>query len=217
MVTLIRFRKTCQGGFTMLEAMLGFTIAAILLTATTPLLLIAVSTRVYNYQLEQAAQLAQAQINQVQAVMSQGVAPLNEGPLLPPPAAAGTRVSQVGAPTAIITDVSQRNDVNQVLVIDNNSDGQADFLVQVFRDTGVRFTQGSAAGQLAVFRMGVRVYSGNAIGNIANLSTQLSTVNFSSGLTQQVSKPLAVAYSEVSRSDLKLSLEQYRTYLTSNP
>ncbi|MDV3001958.1 MAG: hypothetical protein N5P05_003564 [Chroococcopsis gigantea SAG 12.99] len=216
MVTLIRFRKTCQGGFTMLEAMLGFTIAAILLTATTPLLLIAVSTRVYNYQLEQAAQLAQAQINQVQAVMSQGVAPLTRGPYYLP-AAAGTRVSQVGAPTAIITDVSQRNDVNQVLVIDNNSDGQADFLVQVFRDTGVRFTQGSAAGQLAVFRMGVRVYSGNAIGNIANLSTQLSTVNFSSGLTQQVSKPLAVAYSEVSRSDLKLSLEQYRTYLTSNP
>ncbi len=217
MYSLTRLLKNPRSGFTMVEAMMGFTIGAIILTATTPLLLVAVSTRIYNYQLEQAAQIAQGQINQIQAVMSQGVAPANEASLLPPASAVGVSVSQVGAPDTLVTSVTQRDAVNKALAIDNDGNGSTDFIVQIFRDPGVRFNQGSASGQLAVFRMGVRVYAGVAASNMSGLSTQLSTINFTNGLSQQLNRPLAVAYSEISRSDLKLSLEQYRAYLNSNP
>jgi type II secretory pathway pseudopilin PulG len=205
-----------DGGFSLTEALVGFTIATGLVAAIAPLVLIAVSTRLYNYRVEQATQLAQTQINRIQTLMAQGVQSSQETQL-PPATAAGVRVSQVGAPTATETSLTALSSPTEALEVDTNNDGQPDYLVQMFRDQGLRFTDGLAENQLAVFRMGIRVYSALAGDNLANLSTNLAPINLTQGIGQQRTKPLAVLYTEISVNDLRGSLTRYRDYLASPP
>jgi hypothetical protein len=109
------------------------------------------------------------------------------------------------------------NSPTEALEVDTNNDGQPDYLVQMFRDQGLRFTDGLAENQLAVFRMGIRVYSGLARDNLANLSTNLAPINLTQGIGQQRTRPLAVLYTEISVNDLRGSLTRYRDYLASPP
>jgi hypothetical protein len=195
---------------------MGFTIATGLVAAVAPLVLIAVSTRVYNYRVEQATQLAQAQINRIQTLMAQGVRADQENQL-PPATAANVRVSQVGIPTSTVTALTALDSPTKALEVDTNNDGQPDYLVQMFRDQGLRFTEGLAEDQIAIFRMGIRVYSGLARDNLANLSTNLASLNLTQGIGQQRVRPLAVLYTEISVNDLRGSLTRYRDYLASPP
>jgi hypothetical protein len=195
---------------------MGFTIATGLIAAVAPLVLIAVSTRVYNYRVEQATQLAQAQINRIQTLMSQGVRSDQENQL-PPATAANVRVSQVGIPTTTVTSLTALDSPTKALEVDTNNDGQPDYLVQMFRDQGLRFNEGLAENQIAIFRMGIRVYSGLARDNLSNLSTNLASLNLTQGIGQQRVRPLAVLYTEVSVNDLRGSLPRYRDYLASPP
>jgi type II secretory pathway pseudopilin PulG len=205
-----------DSGFSLTEALVGFTIATGLVAAIAPLVLIAVSTRLYNYRVEQATQLAQTQINRIQTLMAQGVK-TDQETQLPPATAAGVRVSQVGVPTVLETSLTALNSPTEALEVDTNNDGQPDYLVQMFRDQGLRFTDGLAENQLAVFRMGIRVYSGLARDNLANLSTNLAPINLTQGIGQQRTRPLAVLYTEISVNDLRGSLTRYRDYLASPP
>lgn len=198
-------------GATLIEALMALIVATILLSFITPLIFLAVATRVQNRRAEQAMEIAQSEIDQVQVLMAQGVEVANEDQL--PPEASGVTVSQVAgfaAPTAIAS--STPVPATQVEEVDFDKDGDADFLRQSFRDSGVRFDQGPTAGQLAVFRMGVRVYSIAAAENLGSLQTTPASLQFTSGLGKQKVQPLAVLYTEVSRSDVKLSLTLYEQY-----
>lgn len=208
-----RLAKASQQGFSLIEAMVGFTIVSTLLAALAPVILVAVATRLQNYRAEQAMQLAQSQVNRVQTLMSQGVEQSQETGKIPPPAAKGTKVAKVDPPTNTVTDLNKVDSTSKALEIDYDKDNQPEFIVQLFRDQGVRFTQGTAEDEMAVFQMGVRVYAGSAKDNLGSLSTEPASLNFTQGLGEQKIKPLAVVYTEISRSDLQLSLPQYQTYL----
>lgn len=205
-----------NAGFSLTEALVGFTIAAAVLAAIAPLVLLAVSTRLYNSRIDRATQLAQAQISRVQTLIARGVPVARENEL-PPAASAGTRVSRVGAPTRTVTELTDLDSPTKALEVDTDSDGRSDYLVQVFRDPGLRFTEGGAREQLAVFRMGVRVYSSAARDNLGDLSIELAPVNLTRGIGLQRTRPLAVFYTEMSVSDLRVSLQRYRDYLNSPP
>jgi type II secretory pathway pseudopilin PulG len=214
MLTSPRHKPTA--GFSLTEALVGFTIATALMAAIAPIVLIAVSTRLYNHRVDRATQLAQTQINRIQTLMARGV-PVFQENQLPPPTSQGTRVSRVSAPTTTVTSLTSLDSPTKALEVDIDSDGRGDYLVQMFRDQGLRFTEGLAQEQLAVFRMGVRVYSSLARDNLGNLSTDLAPINLTSGIGQQRVRPLAVLYTEMSVSDLRISLQRYRDYLNSSP
>ncbi|PSF39233.1 hypothetical protein C7H19_00125 [Aphanothece hegewaldii CCALA 016] len=207
-----RLFKTSDQGFSMIEVMVGFTIASAVLAAMAPVLLIAMSTRVQNYRAEQAMQLAQSEINRVQTLMTQGVQQTQEGKI-PPAAGNGVKVAQVGPPTSLVTDPNALDSPSKALAVDNDNDSKPEFIVQMFRDNGVRFTSGSAEGDLAIFQMGIRVYAGVAKDNLGSLQTETASLGLSKGPGEQKIKPLAVLYTEVSRSDLQLSLQRYKKYL----
>lgn len=208
-----QFLKSSEQGFSLIEAMMGFTITAAVLAAMAPVLMIAVGTRLQNYRAEQAMQLAQSQINRVQTLMTQGVPQSYETGVIPPAATQGTRVNQVAAPTTVVTDPNALDSPTKALLVDYNNDNRPEFMIQMFRDQGVRFTAGTAVDQLAVFQMGVRVYAGAARDNIGSLQTTAASFNLTRNFGEQRTKPLAVLYTEVSRSDLQLSLQRYQQYL----
>lgn len=196
----------------MVEVMMGFTVASALLASIAPLLLLAVSTRLHNYRAEQAMEIAQGHIHRIQALMTQGIDPEFEQGLLPPEATGA--VSQVDGPRSTETNPKNVDSPDEAIELDYDNDGKPEFLVQLFRDRGVRFNDGVAQGQLAVFRIGVRVYSGMAKDNLGNLSTEVVHLNLTESYGNQQTQPMAVFYTEVSRSDLRMSLQEYREYLT---
>jgi type II secretory pathway pseudopilin PulG len=206
--------KTSEQGFSLVEAMVGFTIASALLAALAPFLLMTISTRVQNYRAKQAMELAQSQINRIQTLMTQGVPQNQELGKIPPPAPKGVKVAQIGPPTILVTDPAYLDSPTKALEIDYDNDQNPEFIVQMFRDEGVRFDQYSVAqDQLAVFQVGIRVYAGAAKDNLGSLETPLASLNLIQGFGQQKFRPLAVLYTEVSRSDLKPSLQIYADYL----
>lgn len=202
--------NTSEQGFSLVEITVGFTIASAILAAMAPFLLLTVSTRVQNYRAEQAMQLAQSQINRVQTLMTQGVPKNQELGKIPPAAAPGAKVAQVGPPTSLVKKPEELDSPTKALEIDYDNDNNPEFIVQMFRDEGIRF---DVEDGLAVFQIGIRVYAGVAKDNLGSLSTQAASINFIQGLGQQKTQPLAVLYTEVSRSDLKPSLERYQDYL----
>jgi type II secretory pathway pseudopilin PulG len=210
---LLPAAKAPQQGFSLIEATIGFTIASALLAALAPLLLVAVSTRVQNYRAEQAMQLAQSQINRIQALMTQGVPQTQEVGKIPPAAATGSKVSEVGPPSTLVTEATALDSPTKALAIDYDKDDNPEFIVQMFRDEGIRFAQGVAEDELAVFQVGIRVYAGSAKENLDSLETENASLGLSQGLGEQKIRPLAVLYTEVSRSDLQLSLQNYKDYL----
>jgi type II secretory pathway pseudopilin PulG len=193
--------------------MVGFTIASALLAAIAPLLLVAVGTRVQNYRAEQAMQLAQSHINRIQTLMTQGVVETQETGKIPPATSKWSQTSPVGAPTTVVTKPEDLDSVTKALAIDYDNDQKPEFIVQMFRDEGIRFDSGAAQDELAVFQVGIRVYAGSAKENLGSLQTEAADINLTQSFGQQKFKPLAVLYTEVSRSDLQLSLQKYSEYL----
>ncbi|WP_013324229.1 hypothetical protein [Gloeothece verrucosa] len=208
-------------GFTIVEALVGITVAGLVFASTAPLILLAMATRLQSYRALQAMQIAQGEINRVQVLMSEGIKQDQETGQLPPPVASNVAITQVAAPTTSVKDatISAVDQSSKALEIDldNNPNTTDDvFLVQTFRDAGIRFDQGTAVNQLAIFRMGVRVYSGLAKSNLGSLQTTPISLNVTQSLAQQRTRPLAVLYAEVSRSDLQFSLQKYKQYLNNN-
>lgn len=214
--------KNQSDGFSILECLLAIMVVTAVISFITPLIFLAVATRVQNRRVEQAMELAQSEIDRVQVLMAQGVTTAEETNL-PPDKENSTTITDVAAveaPTSVMTTLVSSvmsspfpTNAGQLRRIDINGDGNPDFLIQIFRDQGARYDKGIAGGQLAVFRMGVRVYASVALANVNNLGTRMAEVKFASGLGSQTTNPLAVYYTEVSRSDLDLSLETYEDYL----
>jgi type II secretory pathway pseudopilin PulG len=206
-------KKTSEQGLTLLETLVGILVITIVLAASTPPILIAAATRIQNRNAEQAFQIAQQEVDRVRLLMEQGdYADAN----LPPADSSITdpnNIKNVSAPTTSCNKPCTPTTPTQAI-----QDG--DFLIQTFRETGVREQQVGADpdgnNQVIAFRMGVRVYSNAAIQNLANggsLEKEAASLQMTDGLGQQRQKPLAVLYTDFVRGDLTLSLQGYRNFL----
>ena len=210
----LKLAKNREKGSSLPEVIGSMTIAAVMLSVVSPMLVLASASRLVATRTEKAMEIAQSEIDRVKTKMSQGVFKDDTSGKVPPVTA--QNLGAVSAPTEI---VSKREDLTdgKLLEIDLDHDGEHDFLVQLFRDDGVSFAGGYfTKNQLASFRMGVRVYAHVAKKNLSSLETEPASIYFTQGLQDHQVKPLAVLYADIFRSDSKLSLKQYQDYLQNN-
>jgi len=207
-------------GFSLLEVIVSILVFGIVLGFMAPLVFVVQATRVQNRRFEQALALAQRELDRMQAEVIRGVEagdneegnPLAAG-RVPPETAA--ELAAAPAPTAVVASYGEISAPTHGLAVDVDGVGDGDYLVQTFRDAGLTFGEdGAAAQEFALFRMGVRVYAGEAADNFgAGLGTERAPVTLTTGLGQHATQPLAVLYGEVARSDREASLDSYRDYL----
>jgi type II secretory pathway pseudopilin PulG len=216
-------------GLTLLEALVAMIIISVIISVITPPVFIAVATRVYQRKTEQALNIAQQEIDAVRRVVSAGDYTANNfGTKLPPAIASGT-LKAYAAPTAycVPTDVApyctsptastavERGESSGGVA--GSTDSSSVFYVQVFRDTGT--TLSSVDTIPSTFRMAVRVYEARP-GNGVTLGTDQAPLTFTTGKSRRTGNqalPLAVLYTEVSRGDVKGSLNSIQRYLTTPP
>ncbi len=223
-------------GLTLIEGLVAIIIVSITLVSITPPIFWATGTRVQNRRAEQALQLAQGEIDRVRTVMDQGKATIN---LLPPVPSALTdnnlRSANIAAPTIpkdtnVVTvnpqctnlddgkapDSTQKYlQVNTDPNPENAKDCKANFLVQTFRSKGIDENGGdpNTTGLIPVgFVMGVRVYSIVAESNLkaGKGLTEQASLKGTNGLGNQLTRPLAVQYSTIVRSNASQNLDIYR-------
>jgi prepilin-type N-terminal cleavage/methylation domain-containing protein len=220
-----------SSGFTLIESLVAIIIIAITIVSVTPPILWATGTRVQNRRAEQATQLAQSEIDRIRTGIERGdfgVADL--------PAEVGTTYSpdNAAAPTAI--DQTRKRSIvpscnpttsgpppaaaTNVMPVDTDPDAtcKPEFYVQVFRGKGITLAgSGSTAVPDGVI-IGVRVYSNSIATNPnaaaptlrAGLSNQPGKLRATNGLGTQQSRPLAVQYSVVIKSNTSNGLDLYR-------
>lgn len=104
----------------------------------------------------------------------------------------------------------------QYLPVDTDGDCRADFLVQIFRNDGICSDGPCSASALPVadrrplaFSVGVRVYSAIAKQS-PTLYAEKARLTGTTGTGQTGSRPLAVLYSTVAKSDSSTALNRYR-------
>ncbi len=128
-----------------------------------------------------------------------------------------TAVAATGTTAAIPAD-QHYPPVDQYLPVDTDGDCKADFLVQIFRNDGICSDGPCAASTLPladrrplVFSVGVRVYAAIAKqATVATLEPEKSRLTGTTGTGQTGSRPLAVLYSTVAKSDSSTALNRYR-------
>ncbi len=219
-------------GLTLIEGLVAIVIVSITLVSITPPIFWATGTRIQNRRAEQALQLAQGEIDRVRTIVDQGKATIN---LLPPIGAANIRaVNSVAAPTTpkdsnviSVNPLCTNQDdgkapdsptkylqVNTDPNPENPKDCKANFLIQTFRSNGID-SNGIAATAGVVpdgFVIGVRVYSIVAEPNLKTGKglTEQASLKGTNGLGNQLTRPLAVQYSTIVRSNASENLTIYR-------
>ncbi len=224
-------RRSDQG-LTLIEGLVAIVVVSITLVSITPPIFWATGTRVQNRRAEQALQLAQGEIDRVRTIVDQGQATLK---LLPPVGADNIRLANsVAAPTSaksgIVTvnpscKITKNNGespaIGEYIQIntdpnpEDSSDCKPNFLMQTFRSTGLDGDGKPITDTTTIpegFVMGVRVYSivaePNLIGSKAE--TTQASLKGTNGLGNQLTRPLAVQYSTIVRSNASKNLDLYR-------
>lgn len=225
-------QTTCSSGFTLIESLVAIVVISITLVAITPPIFWATGTRVQNRRAEQALALAQGEIDRVRAEVERGgstaitdlpasagatsVFATYEGPV---PTAAWSKMRST-KPSKNTAEIVTAGDArfpaaNQYIPVDTDGDGIADFLVQVFRDTGVCDSTPTACGATDVpriFNMTVRVYAAMAKDStLAKLSNTKASLTGTTGTKQAKDRPLAILSSQVARSVNSKALGQYQS------
>ena len=221
-------------GLTLIEGLIAIVIVSITLVSITPPIFWATGTRIQNRRAEQALQLAQGEIDRVRTLVDQGQATID----LLPPIAVGVAnirlVNNVAAPTipkdgnviSVNPLCTNRDDgkapdsptkylqVNTDPNPENSNDCKANFLIQTFRSTGFDENGIVPTGTTAPagFVMGVRVYSIVAEPNLkeSKALTEQASLKGTNGLGNQLTRPLAVQYSTIVRSNASKNLDIYR-------
>jgi prepilin-type N-terminal cleavage/methylation domain-containing protein len=223
------FFKFIQGyshskkGLTLIEVLAAIVLLSVIIITMAPPLLLSAATRVKMRRASQARLIAQEQLNSVQTIMmrsrDQKLPTNDDGKYkgLPPIISGSTSsIYETPPPSNLIAEDKQSDSATDARRVDVNNDGEPDFFVQVFREQGALFSAGQAQCEPALFRMGVRVYSILAEDNLNELETEKISLQMTNGLKGQNTNPMAVLYTEVSRSDREFSLNAYRDYLTGN-
>lgn len=205
-----------QKGLTLIESLTAIVITGVILSLIAPPLLLSAATRIQSRKAEQAQGIVRQEIDRIRAALSRedGIPVENEDGFVPPETTADP-LNSAPSPNDLVNQRSNLDAPRKALRVDVDGDGEDDFFVQLLRNPGARFGSGIATCQLAVFEMGVRVYDIAAAENLTNNTLGIApiSVQMTSGLNQRETNPLAVGYTEVSRSDLKISLLEYREYL----
>ncbi len=125
------------------------------------------------------------------------------------------------ATTAAVPPDKQYPDVGQYLPVKTTTDldcTKPDFLVQIFRNDGI-CADGLACSASALpvnerqplaFSVGVRVYSAIAKNSTTALQKEKASLTGTTGTGQAGTRPLAVLYATVAKSDASASLNNYR-------
>lgn len=197
-------------GTSFLELLTAIFIIGTVLAVSAPILALVAASQVHTRQVEQAMDLAQSEIDLIQTRMNRGVS-VRDNQQLPPKVTSGELTD--APPPNDIKDDTDSPAATAAFKVDVDKNNEPDFLVQTFRNKGMCFGSGSSNKEVAVFRMGVRVYSMAAEDNLMNnrLETQVASLQFSG--KERTTRPLVAFYTEISRSDLPFSLHAYERYL----
>ena len=217
-------------GLTLLEALMAIIVIALTVSAITPAFVLALATRVQSQRAEQAAQLAQKQIDEARLIMELDSVddpntddgdPTNDTDVeiredFLPLDTGDAEVEDVDAPTAFLPIADAKcdgslfqPDETEACQVDVDGDDNADFAVQVYRVNSY-----SSPNGLVAFQMGVRVYHIQASANLGNLRTERTSVGLSSGPYNNEersyrSAPLSVVYATIARSEADNALCDY--------
>lgn len=193
-----------QQGLTLLECLVAIGVIAVVVTAFTPQIFLAVATQVQNRRAEQALQLAQGEVDRVRRTVERGDFADTE---LPP--VGGSQVRQEAAPGSAARLTQNQlypASSGQGALVDVNGDGRDDFIIQTFRTPGIELD-----GRRGAFGLGVRVYAFTTNqGGFENPPQKAASLSFTSAAGQQQRRPLAMIYTTVARSDNRNSLCKYR-------
>jgi len=234
-VKLLLKSRSRHSGFTLIESLVAIMVIAITVVSITPPIFWATGTRVQNRRAEQALSLAQGKIDEVRSLVERGTYTLADLPSVtadtksggvrpypagPAPTATWDKKQSVKLTCNSISSLSATDSkqppVTQYLPVDTDGDSPScnpDFLIQVFRNAGVCVSGACQAGEVPVaFSVGVRVYGANAAkATVASLGQEKAKLIGTSGTGQTGTKPLAVLYATVAKSNSPQSLQQYRT------
>lgn len=222
-------------GLTLIEGLVAIIIVSITLVSITPPIFWATGTRIQNRRAEQALQLAQGEIDRVRTLMDQGKATTSLLPAaiattgslrsanVPAPTTAGNIATMNPQCTSLDNGSPAVDKYTQVTTDpnpDNAKDCKANFLIQTFRSVGLDENGLVPTGTTAPagFVMGVRVYSIVAEPNLkaGKGLTEQASLKGTNGLGNQLTRPLAVQYSTIIRSNASQNLDIYRK-LCPNP
>lgn len=218
-----------EAGLTLIECIVAIVIVSVVGVAITPPLFLATAARVQNNRAEQSVQIAQGEVDKVRVLVEQGSYSSDD---LPGPGAA--EVTKTATPTAVLenslSSTHQPCDdtldpsfsppaANELLPVDVNGDCQSDFLIQVFRsadNSQVIATAADGTEVPLVFGLGVRVWVDTPTlrNNLTVLDATPASLTITAGTGDQATRPLAVAYTRIARSDLNVS---YQTFCLSLP
>lgn len=222
LLLLNKNKTSSEQGLTLLEVIASIVMISVILVAIAPPLLLSVATRVKMRRASQAMLIAQEEVNRVQGIMARSRdenLPTESDDCDPTESVC----SYVGLPQTIgqntnLKDFSAPDSNSELEEFDVDDDGNADFFVQTFRDQGALFAGGGTRCEPAVFGIGVRVYSTLAEDNLqsGNLETEEISLQMTSGLKGQSTKPMTVLFATVSRSDMGGSLDTYQDYINNN-
>ena len=142
-------------------------------------------------------------------------------------AKAAVPATETTAAVPAVAADKQYPDLNQYFPVDTTTTNAAsvckpDFLVQVFRNEGIcadapgglckNSAQPASERRPLAFSVGVRVYSAIAVknGGTAPLEKEKASLKGTTGTAQAGTRPLAVLYATVAKSDSSNSLNRYR-------
>ncbi|MBM0743267.1 type II secretion system protein [Phormidium sp. CLA17] len=199
-------------GLTLIECLVAIVLIAITVVAITPPIFVATASRIQSRRVEQANQIAQAEVDRVRVVMERvptaetqlpptgtGVA---SGPNLSALASTvgdcGTGINQYPSPTAQAPSTS-------VIPVDIDDDCIPEFAMQVFRENDCKPIGSPATVPPYSFDLTVRVYGYKTGDAMTNLDAKRMTLGLTTGragddpTTGALRKPLQVLSTRVSR------------------
>ena len=186
-------QKSSELGLTLLEVLIGILIISVVVVASTPSLILGVATRVQARRAEEAFNLAQQQVQQIELLVEQGKYLKDDLPK-----AANITNNQdpkeAPAPTSFCSTCTKYSDptATQLFKLDQDSE----YLVQVFRSPGKPEITSNDNPPVA-FNLGVRVYFQSAQSQLdsgGTLETTRASLNLTSGEGSIRTRPLAVLY-----------------------
>jgi len=217
-----KINKSSEQGLTLLESLVGILLITLVLAASTPPILLSAETRIQNRRSQQAMQIAQREVDRVRLIMEQENSRNDDLPLEVSTITNPDNINNVDPPSSICTTCDPYASYPYISFTQVVKDG--DFLIQVFREPGIKEsnlsstipptdpTPNDAEDKVMAFRLGVRVYSLAAQQNLSSLQKEPASLVMTNTFGQQTTRPLAVLYADMARSDLTLSLAAYRKF-----
>ncbi|WP_235071186.1 type II secretion system GspH family protein [Leptolyngbya sp. Heron Island J] len=199
--------QSYESGLTLLEGVVAIAVIGISVAVMTPMVVLAVGTRIQSQRAEQAFQIAQAEVDRIKLIVERGGDyTLN---IAPTPAAVLSQEDfddfPVPAPDSIADDYP--TDVTSARGIDVDNDGDDDYAVQIFKTEGITVDTRPVA-----FDLGVRVYRADVV-NGDPLEVEQARLTITSGEGQSANRPLANIYTSIVKSDTEQSLCDYYDFI----